>query len=131
MPTLSAAVFLRRSRTRLLPSVYSRTRVSSHPRYSASIDSRVDALILVKSGGSRRGIHSYSSDRSWSQPLGIRPRCIVVTVVASSRERSSSWHRVRDHLHTRSRAGHHIQGARCFVEGQGVGLLHGSITHLL
>src|SRR5882757_9029632 len=132
MPTLSAAVFLRRSRTRLLPSVYSRTRVSSHPRYSASIDNRVDALILVKSGGSRRGIHSYSSDRSLSQPSGIRPRCIAVTVVASSRERSSvARARVRDHLHTRSRARHHIQGARCFVEGQGVGLLHGSITHLL
>ena len=45
MPSLSAAVFLRRNSTRLLPSVYSRTRVSSHPRYSASIDSRVEALI--------------------------------------------------------------------------------------
>ena len=41
-----------------MPSVYSRTRVSSHPRYSASIDSRVDALIRVRSGGSRSGIHS-------------------------------------------------------------------------
>ena len=44
---------------------------------------------------------------------------------------SSAHRRTGDHLHTRSRARHHIQGARCFVEGQGVGLLHGSITHLL
>src|SRR5262245_27110059 len=131
MPSLSAAVFLRRSSTRLLPSVYSRTRVSSHPRYSASIDNRVDALIRVRSGGSRSGIHSYSSDKSLSQPGGIRPRCMAVTFVASSRKRSLGAPPCTcDHLHTRSRTGHHIQGARRFVEGQGVGLLHGSITHL-
>src|ERR1700676_2629495 len=128
MSSLSAAVFLRRSSTRLLPSVYSRTRVSSHPRYSASIDSRVDALILVKSGGSRRGMHSYSSDRSLSHPARIRPRCIAVTVGASTRKRSWVAHtRVRNHLNPRSRARHYIQGARRIVEGQGVGLLHGSI----
>ena len=38
--------------------VYNRTRVSSHPRYSASMDNRVDALIRVRSGGSRNGIQS-------------------------------------------------------------------------
>ena len=64
--------FLRRNKTRLLPSVYSRTRVSSQPRYSASMDSRVDALSRVTSGGSRNGIHSYSSDMSATQPAGSR-----------------------------------------------------------
>ena len=37
----------------------------------------------------------------------------------------------RDHLHARARPGHHVQGAGVVVEGQGVRLLHGSITHLL
>ena len=45
---------------------------------AASIDNRVDALMRVRSGGRRSGIHSYSSDRSPSQPGGIRPRCIAV-----------------------------------------------------
>lgn len=55
---LSTRVFLRRRRTRRLPSVYSRTRVNSQPRYSASMDSRIDALSRVTSGGSRNGTHS-------------------------------------------------------------------------
>ena len=52
--------------------MYSRTLVSSQPRYSASMDSRVDALMRVRSGGSRSGTHSYSSDRSASQPGGMQ-----------------------------------------------------------
>jgi hypothetical protein len=38
------------------------------------MDSRVDALSLVTSGGSRNGTHSYSSDISVSQPAGSRLR---------------------------------------------------------
>lgn len=34
------------------------------------MDSRVEALSLVTSGGKRNGAHSYSSDMSVSQPAG-------------------------------------------------------------
>ena len=56
--SLGRSVFLRRNRTRRLPSVYNRTRVNSQPRYSASMDNRVDADSRVTSGGSRSGTHS-------------------------------------------------------------------------
>lgn len=38
------------------------------------MDSRVDALTLVTSGGRRNGAHSYSSDISESQPVGNQVR---------------------------------------------------------
>ena len=44
------------------------------------MDSRVEALSLVTSGGRRNGAHSYSSDISVSQPAGNRPRRAVVNV---------------------------------------------------
>ena len=62
---------------RLPPEV---TRVNSQPRYSASMDSRVEALIRVTSGGKRKGAHSYSSDSSVSQPTGILPCRAAVNV---------------------------------------------------
>ena len=53
------------------------------------MDSRVDALSLVTSGGRRNGTHSYSSDISVSQPAGSRLRRGAVT--ASPAACSMTW----------------------------------------
>ena len=51
------------------------------------MDSRVEALSLVTSGGRRNGAHSYSSDISVSQPAGNRPCRAAVNVGPSPRAR--------------------------------------------
>ncbi len=89
------ARFLAAQQYRLLPRIGMKAYRASSSRYSASMDSRVDALTLVTSGGRRNGAHSllvgHLGIPAGRQPGPPRRRSAAHRVPAAC---STDWHRI-------------------------------------